>query len=62
MTNTSQVLDLEGIIHREMHGIIEKIKVLNEINARLLKHLATNNLPPPAAPTLKTSKQSHRFY
>ncbi|GFY95612.1 hypothetical protein Acr_10g0009970 [Actinidia rufa] len=33
-TNTSQALDLEGI-HREMHGIAEQIRIMNEINAHL---------------------------
>ncbi|GFZ07040.1 hypothetical protein Acr_18g0012100 [Actinidia rufa] len=46
MVNTSQASDLEGI-HHEMHGIVEQIKIMNKINARLVRHLATNNLPPP---------------
>ena len=36
MANTSQASDLEGIIHREMHGIAEQIRIMNKINARLL--------------------------
>ncbi|GFZ05154.1 hypothetical protein Acr_17g0007260 [Actinidia rufa] len=50
MANTSQALDLEGIIHREMHEIAEQIRIMNEINACLVQHLATNNPPPPIAP------------
>ena len=34
MASTNQALDLEGI-HREMHGIADQIKIMNEINARL---------------------------
>ena len=49
MANTSQVPDLEGI-HREMHGIAEQIRIMNEINARLVQHLAINNLPSATAP------------
>ena len=49
MANNSQALDLEGI-HREMHGIAEQIRIMNEINARLVQHLATNNPPHPTAP------------
>ena len=57
MANTSQALDLEGI-HREMHGIAEQIRVMNEINVRLVQHLATNN-PLPLAPILKEVDESH---
>ena len=42
MANTSQAPDLEGI-HREMYGIVEQIRIMNEINARLVQHLATNS-------------------
>ncbi|GFS38024.1 hypothetical protein Acr_00g0055200 [Actinidia rufa] len=35
MANISQAPNLEGIIHREMHGIAEQIRIMNEINARL---------------------------
>ncbi|GFS31377.1 autoinhibited Ca(2+)-ATPase, isoform 4 [Actinidia rufa] len=34
MESTGQALNLEGI-HREMHGIAEQIRIMNEINARL---------------------------
>ena len=33
-----------------MYGITEQIRVMNEINACLVQHLTTNNLPPAAAP------------
>ncbi|GFY97637.1 hypothetical protein Acr_12g0001780 [Actinidia rufa] len=36
--NSNQAPDLEGI-HREMHGIAEKIRVMNELDARLVQHL-----------------------
>ncbi|GFS44894.1 hypothetical protein Acr_00g0092700 [Actinidia rufa] len=46
MANTSQTLDLEGL-HCEMHGIAEKIRIMNVNNVRLIQHLTTNNPPPP---------------
>ncbi|GFZ03500.1 hypothetical protein Acr_16g0001240 [Actinidia rufa] len=58
MANTSQAPDLEGI-HREMHGITKQIRIMNKINARLVKHLTTNNQPPPTAPVSKDANQSH---
>ncbi|GFZ20946.1 hypothetical protein Acr_29g0001080 [Actinidia rufa] len=58
MANTSQAPNLEGI-RREMHGIAEKIRVMNEINARLVQHLAINNLPP-TAPIPKDADRSRR--
>ena len=45
MGNTNQALDLEGL-HREMHGIAEQIRIMNENNIRLIQHLAMNNSPP----------------
>ncbi|GFZ06644.1 hypothetical protein Acr_18g0008140 [Actinidia rufa] len=45
MANTGQAPNLEGI-HREMHGIIEQIRIMNELNVRMVHHLTTNNLPP----------------
>ncbi|PSS17820.1 Brassinosteroid LRR receptor kinase [Actinidia chinensis var. chinensis] len=30
-----------------MHGIAEKIRIMNENNVRLIQHLTTNNPPPP---------------
>ena len=47
MDGASQALDLEDI-HSEMHDIVEQIRILNELNARQVQHLATNN------PTLAT--------
>ena len=52
MATTSQASNLEGI-HREMYGITEQIRVMNEINACQVQHLATNNPPPPTAPVLQ---------
>ena len=45
MVNASHALDLEGL-HREMHGIAEQIRIMNENNSRLIQHLTTNNPPP----------------
>ena len=42
MANTSQASDLEGL-YREMHGIAEQIRIMNENNALLIQHLTTNN-------------------
>ncbi|GFS31411.1 hypothetical protein Acr_00g0017140 [Actinidia rufa] len=57
MVNTSQVPDLEGL-HREIHGMAEQMRIMNENNARLMQHLTTNNPPPPASPA--PSHRSHR--
>ncbi|GFS32204.1 hypothetical protein Acr_00g0021330 [Actinidia rufa] len=46
MANTSQVPDLEGL-HREIHGMAEQMRIMNDNNAHLIQHLTTNNLPPP---------------
>ena len=46
MANTSQAPDLDGL-HREIHNIVEQIRIMNQNNARLIQHLPTNNLPPP---------------
>ncbi|GFY99208.1 hypothetical protein Acr_13g0006090 [Actinidia rufa] len=51
MANTSQAPDLEGL-HREIHGMAEQMRVMNENNARLIQLLAAANLPPPAAPPI----------
>ena len=62
MANTNQVLDLKGI-HHEMHVIAEKIIIMNEINTRLIQHLAINNPLPATAPVLENadrSRHSHR--
>ncbi|GFS38857.1 hypothetical protein Acr_00g0059860 [Actinidia rufa] len=62
MASNNQAPDLEGL-HCEMHGITEKIRIMNENNVRLIQHLTTNNPPPPAAPIqpeLERSRHSHR--
>ena len=59
MANTSQAPDLEGI-HSEKYGIAEHIRIMNEIDARLVHHLATNNLPPTTAPVPEEVDKSHR--
>ncbi|GFS30899.1 hypothetical protein Acr_00g0014650 [Actinidia rufa] len=61
MANTSQATDLEGI-HREMHGIAKQIRIMNEINAHLVEHLATNNPPPPIALVSEDANRSRRSY
>ncbi|GFZ18505.1 hypothetical protein Acr_27g0002440 [Actinidia rufa] len=43
-----------------MHGIAEQIRIMNEINACLVQHLATNNPPPPTAPIPKDANRFHR--
>ncbi|PSS08116.1 Unconventional myosin-VI like [Actinidia chinensis var. chinensis] len=58
MANTSQVLDLEGL-HREIHGMAEQMRLMNENNARLIQFLAAANPPPPAAP-IPDVERSHR--
>ena len=45
MADTNQAPDLEGL-HREMHVVAEQIRIMNEINACLVQHLATNNSHP----------------
>ncbi|GFZ06832.1 hypothetical protein Acr_18g0010020 [Actinidia rufa] len=42
MAINNQVPDLEGL-HREMHGIAEQTRIMNENNARLIQHLTINN-------------------
>ena len=49
MTNISKTPNLKGL-YREMHGIAEQIKIMNENNAHLIHHLITNNPPPPVVP------------
>ena len=55
MENTSKAPDLEGL-HCVMHRIAEQIRIMNEPNAGLIQHLATNNSPPPAAPVKEVSR------
>ncbi|GFS45221.1 hypothetical protein Acr_00g0094950 [Actinidia rufa] len=62
MANTSQALNLEGIIHREMHGIVEQIRIINKINAHLVRHLATNNPHPSTAPVPKDADRSRHAH
>ncbi|GFZ21574.1 hypothetical protein Acr_29g0007360 [Actinidia rufa] len=57
MTNTGHAPNLKGI-HREMHGIAEQIRIMNEINAHLVQHLATNNPPLATAPVLEEADRS----
>ncbi|GFS43540.1 hypothetical protein Acr_00g0085640 [Actinidia rufa] len=57
MANTSQAPDLEGL-HREMHGIVEQIKIMNENNACLIQHLSINNMPPTTTPIQKEANRS----
>ncbi|GFY84520.1 hypothetical protein Acr_03g0012940 [Actinidia rufa] len=59
--NAGQASDLEGI-HCEMHGIAEQIRIMNEINARLVQHLATNNPPPVTTPIPEDADRSRRTH
>ncbi|GFS38239.1 hypothetical protein Acr_00g0056410 [Actinidia rufa] len=62
MVNNNQAPDLKGF-PREMHGITEQIKIINENNALLIQHLATNNPLPLAVPIpleVERSCCSHR--
>ena len=61
MANVDQAPNLEGI-HREMHSIAEHIKIMNELNARLVKHHAKNNPPPPTAPVPEDTDRSRRSH
>lgn len=61
MASASQAPDLEGI-HREMHGISEQIKIMNELNAHLVQHLVTNNPPFATVPILEDANQSHHAH
>ncbi|GFZ10956.1 hypothetical protein Acr_22g0003540 [Actinidia rufa] len=58
MANTSQAPDLEGL-HREIHGMAEQMRVMNENNARLIQLLAAANPPPPAAPPIPDIERFH---
>ena len=62
MASAGETLDLEGI-HHEMHRIYEQIKIMNELTACLVQHLATNNPPPITAlvpENANRSGHSHR--
>ena len=52
MANAVQASDLKGTPH-DMHGIAEQIGIMNEINARMVLHIAMNNLPHITAPIPK---------
>ncbi|GFS31527.1 hypothetical protein Acr_00g0017880 [Actinidia rufa] len=49
MANPGQILDLEGL-HREIHGMAEQMRIMNENNGRLMQLLAAANPPLLAAP------------
>ena len=55
--SAGQALNLKGI-HREKHGIAEQIRIMNELNARLVQHLTTNNSPPTNAPVPEDANRS----
>ncbi|GFZ05550.1 hypothetical protein Acr_17g0011220 [Actinidia rufa] len=57
MANTNQAPDLEGL-HREIHGMAEQMRIMNENNARLIQLLAAANPPPPAAPPIPDVERS----
>ena len=57
MANSNQALDPKGI-HREMHGIVEQIKVINKLNARLVQQL----IQTPALATIPIQKGSNQSY
>ncbi|GFS35813.1 hypothetical protein Acr_00g0042250 [Actinidia rufa] len=58
MANTSQAPNLEGL-HREIHGMAEQMRIMNENNARLVQLLAVVNSQPPAAPPIPDIERSH---
>ncbi|GFY91069.1 hypothetical protein Acr_07g0012650 [Actinidia rufa] len=58
MANASQVPNLEGL-HREIHGMAEQMRIMNENNARLVQLLTAANPPPPAAPPIPDIERSH---
>ncbi|GFZ02291.1 hypothetical protein Acr_15g0008990 [Actinidia rufa] len=58
MANTNQAPDLEGL-HREIHGMAEQMRIMNENNARLVQLLAAANPLPPAAPPIPDLERSH---
>ena len=57
MDGASQAPDLEGI-HNEMNGIAEQIRIMNELNAQLVQHLAMNNSALTTAPVPKDANRS----
>ncbi|PSS08067.1 Retrotransposon gag domain protein [Actinidia chinensis var. chinensis] len=61
IANTSQISDQERL-HREIHGMAEQMRVINENNARLVQLLAAANPPPPAAPPIPDIERSHHSH
>ncbi|GFZ06625.1 hypothetical protein Acr_18g0007950 [Actinidia rufa] len=61
MANPGQIPDLEGL-HREIHGMAEQMRIMNENNRRLMQLLAAANPPLPVAPVpdIKRSRHSNR--
>ncbi|GFZ14623.1 hypothetical protein Acr_24g0008130 [Actinidia rufa] len=61
MANPGQIPDLEGL-HREIHGMAEQMRIMNENNGRLMQLLAAANPPLPAAPVpdIERSRHSNR--
>ncbi|GFY82856.1 hypothetical protein Acr_02g0010960 [Actinidia rufa] len=59
MVNTSQAPNLEGL-HREIDGMDEQMRVMNENNTRLIQLLATTNPPPSVALPIPDIERSHR--
>ncbi|GFY90756.1 hypothetical protein Acr_07g0009530 [Actinidia rufa] len=57
MANTSQAPDLESL-YREIHGMAEQMRIMNENNARLVQLLTAANPPPPAAPPIPDVERS----
>ena len=51
MANVSQAPDLEGL-HREMHNMVEQMRIMNENSTRLIQHLTSANPPPFIAPPI----------
>ena len=52
MAGTNQAPNPEWV-HHDMHDIVEKIRIMNEINAQLMQHLATNNSAPATFPVFE---------
>ncbi|GFZ14317.1 hypothetical protein Acr_24g0005070 [Actinidia rufa] len=61
MANPGQIPDLEGL-HREIHGMTEQMRIMNQNNGRLMQLLAAANPPLPAAPVpdIEPSRHSNR--
>ncbi|GFS37978.1 hypothetical protein Acr_00g0055000 [Actinidia rufa] len=62
MANPGQIPDLEGL-HREIHGMAEHMRIMNENNGRLMQLLAAANPPlsaAPPVPDIERSRHSNR--